>query len=312
MHQFDEHHPEFKGFSAFYDAEILPVLETGEVRRQAGIAKIKRTVPWLVVFAALAAALAWYLKWPIPAYFIITVLTGVAIGVVGHSALSGVSSSTKQTIVGGICEYLGCSFSIELEHPPHMAQFESLGLVPAGYDRSSYEDLISGQAHGANFKFHEAHLEEKRRRDDKDYWSTVFRGQILVIEFNRKFLGRTVVLRDGGWFNSKRRGDMKRVGLVDPVFEDIFEAYGTDQVEARVLLDPVFMQRLVDLENSVAGENIRFGFLGGHLYIAIETGNRYEPGNMFSPLTETTRTQSILNDIGAIYDVIDGVMERQM
>jgi len=40
---------------------------------------------------------------------------------------------------------------------------------------------------------------------------------------------------------------MKRVGLVDPVFEKIFEAYGTDQVEARYLLTPTFMQRLVRL-----------------------------------------------------------------
>ena len=93
--------------------------------------------------------------------------------------------------------------------------------------------------------------------------------------------------------------------------EKIFEAYGTDQVEARYLLTPTFMQRLVDLEKSVDGKNIRFGFIGGQLLIAIETENRYEPGSMFKPLIETARTQKILDEIGAIYDVIDGVIERR-
>lgn len=192
---------------------------------------------------------------------------------------------------------------------PHIHTFESLGLLSSTYDRSSFEDRVSGAAHGAQFEFYEAHLEKRHRTKNGERWSTHFRGQMLVIDFDRTFLGRTVVLRDKGMFNRKTKGDMKRVGLVDPVFEKIFEAYGTDQVEARYLLPPDFMQRLVDLEHLVDGKNIRFGFIGGQLLIAVETHNRYEAGSMFQPLTETARTQKILDEIGAIYDVIDGVLK---
>ena len=62
-------------------------------------------------------------------------------------------------------------------------------------------------------------------------------------------------------------------------FSKIFEAYGTDQVETRYLLTPTFMQRLVDLEQSVDGKKIRFAFTGGQLLIAVETENRYEAGS---------------------------------
>lgn len=56
---------------------------------------------------------------------------------------------------------------------------------------------------------------------------------------------------------------------------------------------------------------MKIEFLGkrmGQLLIAVETENRYEAGSMFEPLTATGRTQKILDEIGAIYDIIDGVI----
>ena len=60
-------------------------------------------------------------------------------------------------------------------------------------------------------------LERKHKdKDGKTHWSTAFRGVLLEIDSGREFLGRTIVLRDAGMFNSKRKGDLKRIGLVDP------------------------------------------------------------------------------------------------
>jgi hypothetical protein len=311
MHQFNEHHKEFKGFSAFYDAEILPGLEVQETARLEVIAKIKKAVPIIAGVTIAALALAIYLRAPFMAYAIITGV-GVVFGTGGAQyMMRDVKSGTKDNIVGGVCRFLGWAFTETIEEPANFEFFTYMDLVTRNYTRSNFEDMMSGEAHGAGFQFYEAHLEKKEGSGKNRKWVTKFRGQLLALQFDQDFLGKTVVLRDSGIFNRKKRGDMKRVGLVDPVFEKIFEAYGTDQVEARYLLTPTFMQRLVDLENSVDGKNIRFAFIGGQLLIAIETANRYEPGSMFKPLLETARTQKILNEIGAIYDVIDGVMDRR-
>lgn len=310
MHQFNEHHPEFKGFSAFYEAEILPGLERDELTRLGVLAKIKKVVPAIGVGTLLLLAFAVYSRAPFMVYAIITGFGVVAGYGTAQHFMKDVQSNTKENIVGNICRFLGFAFQSEMSVSPRLGQFNELGLVTESYDRSQFEDQISGEAHGAKFLLHEAHLERREGSGKNRKWVTKFRGQLLVLEFNQKFLGRTVVLRDKGWLQRKRKKDMKRVGLVDPVFEKIFEAYGTDQVEARYLLTPTFMQRLVDLEHSVSGKNIRFGFDGGKLLIAVETANRYEPGSMFKPLTETARTQTILNEIGAIYGVIDGVLKR--
>ncbi|WP_418152000.1 DUF3137 domain-containing protein [Litorimonas sp. RW-G-Af-16] len=220
---------------------------------------------------------------------------------------------TKDNIVGGICRYIGWRFSAEVSDIPQLTLWSHLGLLPGGFvtgdknagSRASFEDEMQGEAHGAQFRSLEVHLE----RRGKNSYNTVMRGQMMTITFPRKFLGKTVVLRDKGFLQRKTRGDMKRVGLVDPVFERIFEAYSTDQVEARYLLTPDFMQKLVDLERSVNGSQIRFGFMQGQLLIVVETPNRYEAGSMFEPLTKPEPTQKILDEIGAVYDVIDAVLK---
>lgn len=310
MHEFNEHHSEFKGFSAFYDAEILPGLERDELARLEVMGKIKKVVPFIGVGTLVGLAIAVYFRAPFMAYAIIT-----GLGVMGgygaaHYLMSEIRSGTKHNIVGGVCRFLGWTFTEKIEQPANFERFEFLGLIKKNHTRSNFEDMMAGTAHGADFQFYEAHLERQEGSGKNRRWVTKFRGQLLALKFDQNFLGKTVVLRDGGRFQRKKKDGMKRVGLVDPVFEKIFEAYGTDQVEARYLLTPTFMQRLVDLEKSVNGSKIRFGFIGGQLLIAVETANRYEPGSMFKPLIETPRTQKILDEIGAIYDVIDGVMKR--
>lgn len=310
MHQFNEYHPEFRGFSAFYEAEILPGLKRDELSRLDAISKIKKNLIGIAVVTLAALALFIYQSRPFVTYIFILAIGGIGAAGSAKYVMRDVRSGTKENIVGNVCRFLGLEFQSEVFASPRLSQFIGLGLLTHSYDRSKFEDQISGLAHGARFLIHEAHLEKREGTGKNRKWVTKFRGQLMFIQFDQKFFGRTVVLRDKGWLQGKKKGDMKRVGLVDPVFEDIFEAYGTDQVEARYLLTPTFMQRLVDLEHSVDGGNIRFGFDDGHLFIAVETGNRYEPGSMFEPLTETQRTQKILDEIGAIYDVIDGVMKR--
>ena len=312
MHQFNEHHPELKGFSAFYEAEILPRLAGDEARRASAQKKMYRALG--IICTAMVLAVAFVLikhralpvNPMVPITFI--VMGSIAsMGISSHLLFRDIQSATKANILGGICQFLNWTFQEKIEQPPLFEMFVSLGLLPTRFTRSKFEDKISGLAHGAKFEFFEAHLENKQSSGKKTNTVPVFRGQLLAIEFDKEFLGKTIILRDKGWLQRKKKLDMKRVGLVDPVFEKIFEAYGTDQVEARYLLTPTFMQRLVDLEQTVDGKNIRFAFSEGYLLIAVETGNRFEAGSMFKPLIDTGRTQNVLDEIGSIYDVIDGV-----
>lgn len=312
MAHFSEKHPEFKGFSDYYNTQLLPALQDEEHVRIGAFRKINRHAPLAIIAILLLAGLVFFKTRHFMFLIMGPALSGMAYAGIRHHHLTEVKSRTKNHLVAGICDYINWSFSEIVHEPPQLQPLMENGLLPKKYDRVNFEDKMWGNAHGADFEALECHMEREDSDSDGDTrWVTVFRGALMAIDFHRKFAGRTVVLRDKGMFNAKKKSGMKRVGLVDPKFEKLFEAYGTDQVEARYLLTPDFMQRLVDLETSVDGKNIRFAFLDDLLLIAVETPNRFEAGSMNVPITDPKRTQDILDEVGAVYNLVDGLMKPQ-
>ncbi len=307
MEYFSEDRPEFSGFNTFYDSTIYPYLLEKE---QGRIERVDKGKKYGVITAGSFALLAFFLSYRFhhfPAAGIIA-LAGIVGGFgVSYAMLSEIRGETKKFLMESICGFLGWDFQEDGFEPPNLKLHKANKLLPS-WDRVNFEDKMSGTVNGAEFTFCEAHL-EKESRDSKgrQQWSTVFRGILMEVDFHRAFLGRTVVLRDAGIFNFKKKAGMKKVGLASPKFEKIFEAYSTDQVESRYLLTPVFMQKLVDLETSVSGKKIRFGFLEDKLHIAVEAPDQFEAGSMYKPLTDTERTRKIMNEISAVFDVITGV-----
>ena len=189
---------------------------------------------------------------------------------------------------------------------------KEVGVVP-GWDRSKYEDLVTGQRGQVSFELFEAHLEERRTTTDskgrtQTTWVTVFKGQCLRLDFHKKFYGRTLITRDAGFFNRFGGGKgMQRAALEDPRFEKIFEVYTTDQVESRYLLTPDLMQKLVDLEEVFRGGKLKAAFNGGEMFITVQGGNLFEPGSMFKPLDSADRVHELLKDFSAVFQLIDAV-----
>lgn len=312
MHQFDEKISKLEGFSAFYEREILPALTDTDIKRQVAVRSVFRT-GGVIAAATLVVAIMLWQTVNDKALIFFAIFGGFA-GIAGFTGykLKNVQAETKNILVSNICEFVGWQFSETVLEKPPLELLQDNGLLPKRYTRVNFEDKMSGEVHQAHFEALECHMEQKVKTKNGHRWETVFRGALMAIDFHREFLGKTVVLRDAGIFNRKKRGDMKRVGLVDPVFEKIFEAYGTDQVEARYLLTPDFMQQLVDLEKSVDGKKIRFAFLNDLLLIVVETPNRFEAGSMFKSLTDFDRTQKILDEITAVYNIVDVLMKRPM
>ena len=85
----------------------------------------------------------------------------------------------------------------------------------------------------------------------------------------------------------------------------VFAVFASDQVEAREILTPAFMQQLVDLETAYAGKHLRCAFCGGELLLALEGGNRFEIGNMFTTLVNRARVEGIARDVEQMFKLID-------
>jgi hypothetical protein len=220
----------------------------------------------------------------------------------------------RAEITNGLLERIAAQFKFTYAAKPGRPalydQFRRLKLIP-GHNREKFEDAVSGVYADAPFSFCEAHLEVQTSGKKKSR-RTVFHGQMFAIDYPKRFFGSTVVQRDMGVLNglTKPSKEYSRVGLASPAFEKAFEAWSTDQVEARELLDPIVLERFEELERLFGGKKVRAAFDGGKLLIAVETGDRLNIGTMFRPIDGAERVEIILKEFDVIFDLIDILLKR--
>ncbi|WP_165793794.1 DUF3137 domain-containing protein [Hyphococcus luteus] len=297
---------EFHGFPAFYEAEIAPYLRQKEDARQKAILHAA-----LMGIGGAVAALAAFRFGPfgggnMQAGIIIAMLTLA----VAMWRINRTRSNITRGLLERVCRKLGFAYRRDIGRPEYFSDYDRLKLMPS-FNRESWEDEVRGTRDGADFVFCEAHLKYKSSGKNSST-RTVFHGQLLVIDYHKDFLGETVVRRDAGLFNrfGKPGADFRQVGIASPKFEKIFEAWSTDQVEARNLLDPIVLERFEELDRLFDGAKLRAAFASGRLYIALETGDKLNMGSMFAPLEGPERVEKILHEFDLIFDLIDVLIKQ--
>ncbi|MFO1015052.1 MAG: DUF3137 domain-containing protein [Caulobacteraceae bacterium] len=223
--------------------------------------------------------------------------------------LDKVTREAKAGVLSSIAGAIGVSYQLDGFSAPSLSRCVRLGLI-SQYDKGDTEDLFRGQRASSDISVYDARLTAEttnskgERRD-----VVVFQGTVIAIAFPKAFLGTTIVRRDAGIFNKGRETrDLKRVGLGDSHFEKIFEVYGTDQVEARYLVHPVFMEKLLALETSLKANKVRCAFEGGELLIVLDGKGRFEFGSQFSNFVRPAQVQKMAQDVMLVTSVIDTVL----
>lgn len=300
------------GFERLYNERIAPCFRANEAERVSAVAAFQRRGLIGAVTVLVAAIVVWLWSREGAAGLAVAAIGGIGVWVYAYSPLATVAAKVKRGYCAAIADAMGAVFVLDGFAPPALDRIKRLRLLPS-YDRSRFEDCFKGSYKECSFDLYEGHLEQ-RHTDSKGRtrYSTVFRGQLIRMHFPREFLGITVVRRDAGVFNALGGGlGLERVGLEDPVFEKAFEVWGNDQVEARYILHPVLMQRLLDLESVLKGKRLRCAFENGDLLVAVEGGNLFEPGDLFKPFDDPARARRIVDDIAGVVRVMDQVQGAQ-
>ncbi len=298
-------------FSALFDAEIAPTLERYEAERRSAV-RLYAIVAGIGGVVALAAVVGAAATGQPAVLFLVALAAVVGLGI-AEARMTPLRRRAKAALIEPLAASLGVDYTADAPQSVGLADFRERRLI-GGYDTAKRYDHLQGMVHGSGFSLFQATL-RKHRRDSKGRRRTVtvFRGQLIRIGFPRKFHGVTLVLRDAGLFNFAlgAGSDLKRVGLVDPAFEKTFEVFGSDQVEARYLLTPTFMERLLKLEQIFQGGKIRAAFARGELLIAIEGDDLFKPGSMFRPMAQKDRALAMRDDLMAIRALIDALLAAE-
>lgn len=223
---------------------------------------------------------------------------------------------TKRGINQAIATALGLTFADTFEPGHGFELCKTYEMVPS-YNRASFEDLWSGEVGARPFTLHEAHLEQRRQSGKTTTYVTVFRGAILTLAFDRQFHGTTLVERNKKhrkWFGGQK--DSVTLGghrldcadMVHPEFEDMFTVWSDDQVEARYLVHPRYVERLIEVERAFGGQNVRTLFKGGELVLAIESGNMFESGSL-DPKDDRARIETCVDQFMSLVELAASLNE---
>lgn len=182
--------------------------------------------------------------------------------------------------------------------------FRNSGLFTSP-DRYYAEDLIEGYLDKTSFICSEVHAEERRARYTKNgvryYWVDIFKGFLFIADFHKEFQGETTVLRDSFF---KIKMGASRVKMENPDFEKVFDVFSTNQIEARYLITPSMMERMLKLDSNFK-KGVTISFRNSTILVAIpDSKNRFE-ADVWSSLSDMSILKSDFAVLQSLLDIVD-------
>ena len=206
------------------------------------------------------------------------------------------------TMLDGLCEHA----NFQPDNGIHETIFMSSGLFNTSPDRYHCEDMITGQIGKTVFSCSEIAAQERRVTTDSkgrrhENWVDIFKGFFFIADFQKDFKGQTVVYRNS-WL--KLNFHNQRVKLENPEFENSFDVYSTDQIEARYLLTPGMMEKLMALDRKFPGK-ITVSFYNSNVIIAIPDSTDHFEASIWSSQLQNPTLKEEYNTLTALVGIVD-------
>jgi hypothetical protein len=224
----------------------------------------------------------------------------------------------KNLIIQKLVRSLGEDFTYHASDRIKEHEYKESKIFLTGVDRYHGEDLIEGTIDKTEIKFSELKTEYKTTSTNSKghrttHWHTIFNGIFMITEFNKEFNVNMVVLPDvaqnmfgvfGQTLQSMNSSRDSLVKLEDPNFEKSFVVYADDQLEARYILTPSFMERILELESSLPGK-LYLSFINSRLFVAFTTNKNYFEPNFAISFTDITEIKNHYDHLLGIVQIIE-------
>lgn len=170
------------------------------------------------------------------------------------------------------------------------------------FTSSSCDDIFIGAYKNVPYHIVESKYEVGSGRNRH----VVFEGVIVRIDMNKNFAGHTVIRPDSLFHKASGVGKLRHTTLEDVVFEKKFDVFTDDEVEARYLITPSFMQRLNGMKTAFKAQKVSCAFYKTHLFVALHT-----PKDLFSlcsltkPIDDSKQYFEMYEEMVSIVKLID-------
>ncbi len=305
-------------FKAFYESDLMPVLQSFESRRKRILKSVLITLLVVAVLAVAVILSVSELRHNPTGMVVVGVVGVLVVCIVGFLVSRGFVHDFKVAVVGEIVKFVDPSLNYAPKNRISEHKFRGSRIFEHRIDRYRGEDYVAGKLGATEIEFSEIHAEYKTVTHDSKgrrhtHWHTIFKGLFFIADFNKDFANLTVVLPDTaekifGFLGKSlqnlnfTRGEL--VKLEDPEFEKEFVVYGDDQVEARYILSTSLMQRITEFKRKTKCP-IFLSFVNSSVHVAVRTGrNMFEP-RMFRTLLKFEVVREYLQDLQLALGIVE-------
>lgn len=304
----------YRDFREFYDKVLLPELQIIEADR-------KRILRIVIITLAVAASLILAAILLIPSdaepfRVIVPILTGIA-GLITISIVSkDYRAEFKTRIISKITGFIDSGLVYTPGGRIPRSVFVNSRIFRESCDRYKGEDHFKGRIGKTDIEFSEVDAKQKNpsgKSGSNNQYSTFFKGIFVVAEFNKHFKTHTLVLPDtaeklfGSFGRNLQAASIGRGSLVrleNPLFEREFCVYGEDQVEARYILTPSMMERILAFKERW-NTTVYLSFFDSKVYIAIRMSKNLFESRLYRSVVDYGFIEENLKFLELLTGIVD-------
>ena len=211
----------------------------------------------------------------------------------------GFENSIKEKIMPTVCSCLG---NMKWSHDNYSRGkvFSESCVVPQ-FTGEEYDDIFRGTYRDVNIEIIEPEYEigsGKSRR-------TVFNGVIVKLDMNKPFTSHTVI-KPNSLMHISPLSNLHHTELEDVEFNKKYDVFTNDEVDARYLITPSFMERLKNMQTAFSANNTSCAFFGNLLIIALNTNkDLFSICSLVKPIDDTKQYFQMYEEIVSIIKLID-------
>jgi len=281
----------YASFKEFYDAKLLPELKILDKERK----QVDRRVLLIGLIAVILIVLTGRIEGNATTYF------QILIGLFAFIVISITSRKYRLNFKNNIVLKITAFVDENLVYTPDgfvsREEFTNSGIFQKYCNSFTGEDHFKGKIGKTAIEFSEVVGRHKTTTGTgskrKEQYTTIFKGVFFVADFNKNFSGYTLVLPDTaekmlGKFGQNLQAFSSKgelIKLEDPEFEKEFCVYASDQVEARYILSPSLMQRIVEFKRKW-DTKVYLSFRDSKVYIAIKMNKNLFETRLFKSIVD--------------------------
>jgi hypothetical protein len=223
---------------------------------------------------------------------------GIAVfGFIYMPVYKGFRTRFKKELIARLISDMDPSYRYHPDRGLDRKSFDKLSLFAAA-DRYHSEDLIEGRHGDIAFQASDVHAESKHRDSKgRTSYSTLFKGEAFVFRFKQAFRAPLYIEPDFaerrlGFLGTLLQSDLlstsKLVRMDNPAFERQFKVMSEDEINARYILTPRMMEKLLELSRHY-DQSIFMECSGYEMHLLL-----YHRRDKFEP---TTNKAKILADL---------------